>query len=61
MTFYKAVRGAIFDSDGKQIAVVVPSNCSKKVAHRLAAYAAQQLTHEELQKALEAIAKEQIK
>lgn len=51
MITYKAVKGAIYDNNGKQIAVVVPANCSKKVANQIAAYAAQQLTHDARRKA----------
>lgn len=48
---YRAVKNAIYDSNERQIAVVVPSNCSMKTARELAAYAAQQLTHAERDKA----------
>lgn len=42
---YRAVRNAIVDETGKQLAIVVPVNCSKKLAAELAAYAAQQANH----------------
>lgn len=42
---YKARQNEIIDSEGRQIAVVLPSNCSKKLARQIAAYAAQQLNH----------------
>lgn len=50
MSYYTARKASIVDEKGKQIAVVLPVNCSQKVAHRIAAYAAQQLNHDALQK-----------
>lgn len=47
---YKARKNEIIDSEGRQIAVVLPSNCSKKMAHQIAAYAAQQMNHEQRRK-----------
>jgi hypothetical protein len=42
---YRAVRNAIVDQDGKQVAVVMPANCTQKLANEMAAYAAQQANH----------------
>ena len=43
---FKANNNSIIDSsDGKQIAVVLPVNCSKKAAREMAAYCAQQMNH----------------
>ena len=44
---YKSKRNEIIDADtGEQVAIVMPSNCSKKAANAMAAYAAQQMNHE---------------
>jgi hypothetical protein len=51
--FYKSRKNEIIDSEGKQVAVILPSNCSKKATHQMAAYAAQQMNHEERRKNLE--------
>ncbi len=40
---YRAKFNTIVDQDGDQIAVVLPVNCSMKVAREIAAYAAQQM------------------
>lgn len=50
---YKARKNEIIDSDGRQIAVVLPSNCSRKEAAMMAAFAAQQMNHEVRRKELE--------
>jgi hypothetical protein len=50
MTFYKSIRNAVVDQDGKQIAIVLASNCTKKLACEMAAYAAQQANHAERKK-----------
>lgn len=47
MTFYRAKGNEIIDQDGRQVAVVLPNNCSKKLAREMAAYAAQQANHAE--------------
>ena len=44
--FYKHKHNAIVDSSGKQIAVVLPSNCTMREARAMAAFAAQQMNHE---------------
>jgi len=43
---YRSRKNEIIDQDGKQIAVVLPSNCSRKAASKMAAYCAQQMNHE---------------
>ena len=43
MTYYKAVGAEIRDDEGTQVAVVVPSNCSMKLARQIAAYAVETL------------------
>ncbi len=48
--FYKARNNEIVDSDGRQIAVVLPTNCTKKAARQMAAYCVQQMNHTERQK-----------
>ena len=48
--FYKARKNEIIDSDGKQIAVVLPSNCTKKAAREMAAFCAQQMNHIQAQR-----------
>lgn len=45
MNTYRARGNEIVDETGKQIAVVLPSNCTKKLAREMAAYAAQQANH----------------
>jgi hypothetical protein len=47
---YRAVRNAVYDQDGKQIAVVLPVNCTKRLANEMASYAAQQANHDENRK-----------
>ena len=44
--FYKHKHNTIVDSSGKQIAVVLPSNCTMREARAMAAFAAQQMNHE---------------
>jgi len=44
--FYKHKHNSIVDSSGKQIAVVLPSNCTMREARAMAAFAAQQMNHE---------------
>lgn len=51
MNLYRAVRNAIVDQENQQIAVVMPINCSRKAAARMAAYCAQQMNHEERDRA----------
>lgn len=51
MKQYRSVRNAIVDNENSQIAVVVPVNCSKKAAIEMAAYCAQQMNHEERDRA----------
>lgn len=48
---YRASDNAIVDETGKQIAVVLPTNCSRKLAHQLAAWAAERLSVHEAEKA----------
>lgn len=48
--FYKARKNEIIDSDGKQIAVVLPSNCTKKAAREMAAFCAQQMNRIQAQR-----------
>lgn len=43
--FYRARGNEILDSSGRQIAVVLASSCTKKLAREMAAYAAQQANH----------------
>jgi ribosomal protein S11 len=59
MTHYRAVRQSILDETGKQIAVVLASGCTKKLASEMAAYAAQQATHAAKRKELEKQRKDQ--
>lgn len=61
MTFYRAHNNSIVDQDGKQIAVVLPSGCTKKLAREMAAYAAQQANHAEQRKRREAEQKKEPK
>lgn len=58
MAFYKAKGNVIVDEQGRQIAVVLPSNCTMKLAREMAAYAAQQANHAQRRKELAAPAKE---
>lgn len=46
LPYYKGKGNAIVDQDGRQIAVVLPVACTKKLAREMAAYAAQQANHE---------------
>lgn len=57
-TFYKARGQEVVDQDGRQIAVVLASGCTKKLAREMAAYAAQQANHDAQRKAREAAIKE---
>ncbi|VTU25151.1 hypothetical protein H4CHR_01537 [Variovorax sp. PBS-H4] len=56
MTTYKAKHNEIVDQDGKQIAVVMPVNCSMKDAKVMAAFAAQQMNRDERRKAIRSAA-----
>lgn len=47
---YKAVKNEIRDQDGKQVAVVLPTSCSRKVAAQMAARCAEWLNVEERNK-----------
>lgn len=58
MSTYRARGNEIVDETGKQIAVVLPSNCTKKLAREMAAYAAQQANHAARQAKRAAQAKE---
>lgn len=51
---YKARKNEIVDSDGRQIAVVLPSGCTKKAAREMAAYCAQQMNHDARRKEMAA-------
>ena len=44
--FYTHKHNAVVDSSGKQIAIVLPSNCTMREARAMAAFAAQQMNHE---------------
>jgi len=57
-THYRAVGTEIRDQDGVQIAVILPTNCTKKLAREMAAYAAQQANHAEREKERRAALKE---
>ena len=48
--FYKARKNEIVDSNGRQIAIVLPSNCTMKSAREMAAYCAQQMNHIQAQR-----------
>jgi len=50
MTTYRAKGNIITDEIGTTIAVVLPTNCTKKLAREMAAYAAQMANHAERQK-----------
>ena len=50
LKWYEAVKNTVVDQDGKQIAVVLPSNCSRGFAARLAQYAAHEANKSELAK-----------
>jgi len=52
MNNYRTQRNFIVDQDGNGIAMVVPISCSMIAACEMAAYAAQQMTHEERQRQL---------
>lgn len=49
-TPYRAVGNAVYQG-GTQVAVVLASNCTKKLAREMAAYAAQQANHDAMRKA----------
>lgn len=53
-SFYRAKGQEIVDESGKQIAVVLASGCTKKLAREMAAYAAQQANHAARAKELQA-------
>lgn len=57
VTVYRAVRNEIRDQDGRQIAVVLASGCSKKDANMMAAFAAQQMNNEARRRYREALLK----
>lgn len=46
INMFKARKNEIIDETGKQIAVVIPSNCTRHEAEMMAAYAAQQMNNE---------------
>jgi hypothetical protein len=50
VTTYKARGNEIIDDTGKQIAIVMPTNGTLKAARMMAAFAAQQMNHEERKK-----------
>lgn len=50
MSFYRAKDNSVVDETGRQIAVVLPVACTKKLAREMAAYAAQQANHAERDK-----------
>lgn len=52
MSHYRARRQEIVDQDGRQIAVIVAVNCTKRLARMMAAFAAQQANNEERVKAI---------
>lgn len=54
---YKRRKNEIVDETGKQIAIVLATNCSMKMARMMAAYCVQQLNVEEARKKrIEAVA-----
>lgn len=55
---YKSRRNEILDSEGRQVAVVLPSACSKRDAALMAAFAAQQMNHEARKKERERLERE---
>ena len=61
MTHYRSRGAEILDQDGRQVAVVLASNCTKRLAREMAAYAAQQANHAERQKERNAAALERLK
>jgi hypothetical protein len=52
VSHYKAKGNAIVDATGRQVAVVLPTGCTKKLAREMAAYAAQQANHAERRRQL---------
>lgn len=42
---YRAIKNLVVDDSGKQIVLILPVNCSMKVAREIAAFVAQQLAH----------------
>lgn len=54
LSVYRARQNEIVDSEGRQVAVVLPTSCSKKAAREMAAYCAQQMNHAERGKAIRA-------
>jgi len=52
MPTYKSRKNEIIDETGKQIAIVMPVNCTKKEACIMAAYAAGGMQQKEVIKAL---------
>ncbi len=53
---YRARGAEVIDQDGRQIVVIMRTNCTKKLAHEMAAYAAQQANHAERDRARRAAA-----
>lgn len=56
MTYYRARGNEIVNDEGHQVAVVLPTSCTKKAAREMAAYCAQQMNHIERDKARRAAA-----
>lgn len=56
--YYRAKRGSIEDESGKQLAVVLPSNCSKKLSYQLAKWAVEKLNQDVLAKEIQKAQKE---
>lgn len=54
---YRAVKNEIRDQEGRQVAVVLASGCSRKDANMMAAFAAQQMNNEARRKYREALLK----
>jgi hypothetical protein len=50
MSHYRARNNEIVDQDGRQIAIVLPTACTKRAAKEMAAFAAQQMNHIERDK-----------
>ena len=51
--FFRSRKNEIIDQHGNQVAVVLPTTCSKKDTYQMAAYAAQQMNHDAKRKNLE--------
>lgn len=50
MNHYRHRNNEIVDQDGRQVAVVLPTTCTKRAAKEMAAYCAQQMNHIERDK-----------